>query len=300
MAKKIVTPAYHQATSWWLLFWQNITSSVSDLHHYAVILNFPLKLSAKLTLGFYLLVAIFLSIKLYFLELPMFEQHAQQFSEEILTKFPQHVQINWDGQHLSTTPPENIEIPVANATDDTLNPDNWLSIDTQQTAEPEGKNSYFVLTQQTLYSLDFQNQYQSFPLTSILDPEPITFTHQSISDQITNSFAFYYSIKNWIPLFMLPIFWLGLFILRTIMVAIDSVILHFLFSLFNRPLPYKKVLQLSWHVLLPAEIIHQLTLLLYPEISFPMLSVAYWVLMLCIMWHFRNLRIVKIEQTEKK
>ena len=302
MVKKTPTiaPARFTATSWWKVFWKNLVASFSDLHYYAAILNFPLKKSFKLTLGFYFLVAIWLSTKLYIWELPEFEQHAQQLSTELISAFPEHIEINWDGQQLYTQPPEKIEVNVPDSANTNDNAYKLLIVDTEQTATPDPLNSFIYITQNTLYSSDLQGNHQSFSLQSVLEEENFTVTRQTLVDQSSGFFTWYEQTKAWIPIFMLPIFWLGIFLLRTIMIAIDSVILHFVFTLLNRPLPYKKVFQLSWHVLLPAEVIHQISIALYPQLNFPMLSVAYWVLMLCIMWHFRNLRVVKIEPVEKK
>ncbi len=285
--------------SFWELFKKTLVSSFSDLHYYASVLNLSVKTTLKLILCFYFLIALFQIGMLWIVDIPEFQKNVQDISSSVIEEFPNEAVVNWDGQILTTSPEEIISVPYTSQTNIDV-PENWATLDTSRSEAPVEKDSLFFVSNQNLHVLNFQTEYQSLPLIDLLGAEPQQFTKDEIVNEVNTSQAGFSEIKNLLPFIAFPFFWFGTFLIRTMMIGIDSIIIYFIFTLLNRPLPYKKVLQLSWHVLIPVEVVHQLTKLLYPQSTVPMLSITYWVIMSLIIWNFRNLRMIKIEPEAKK
>lgn len=78
---------------------------------------------------------------------------------------------------------------------------------------------------------------------------------------------------------------------------IESILVFFLFKLNKYNFDFKKVLILSMNILVPTEIIHLLTNLLYPDLLLPIDTISYWVILIFLSLHLRK---IKIKYVEKK
>lgn len=274
--------------------------SVSDLQYYLDILNAPLKFSIKFVCAFYLILGVVLTALFTFSDLPKIRSILNQVETNVLSALPDDIFFIWSNQTLNSNQISPIEIPLQELDQATVSPENLLIIDTSNDQKPDQIPSILFLNQKKLYTNSLSGDFNEISLNELIEQEEATYNKADIQVILSQSKAFFNDVLDILPFFAYIVLSLGLFVVRLFMVAIDAIIFQFLFQILNKPIKYLKVFQLSLHLLVPVEILHQLTRLFFPTLNFPMLTVGFWSLALLLIWHFRNLHVFRVEVKKKK
>lgn len=281
--------------------WYTLKNSFTDLNYYVEILNTTLKRSLKIVFSFYLLLGIPLAILFSVRYLQPAEIQTIDAADQLIQNFPEDLEFTWNGSQLSSNAseplvvnyPENFEKP-------TRLPEQLAIIDTSTNdAPPENTPALLYINQESIFANSTQGNWSKNDLTPMIGDDPQTLNKQTAKDwqpQIEESIRSFFRV---LPFFAYLMFSLGMFAMRLIMIAIDSIIVQFLFTIMGKKLPYKKAFQLSLHLLIPVEILYQLSTIFYPQLDIPMINLAYWSLIALLLWHLRNLHVVKLEEKQK-
>lgn len=282
-------------------FRHTFVKSLTDLNYYVDVLNSTVKRSFKIIITFYLLIGILLTAIFSITTLPTIRTDVMTSIDRVVEYFPQDLELTWDGTQLESNTDTQIVVPFP---DDislpTSLPQNLAIIDTTTTDSPNERTaSLLFVNQQELFVNSQRGQWSSTQLDNLIEQDTFVLNKDVLQSWEPEIQSDSQTFLNLLPLFMFMAFSIGLFISRLVMIAINSIIVQFMFMLMGKQLPYKKVFQLSLHLLIPVELLSQLSHLLYPQLEMSMTTVAYWSLIALLLWHLRNLHVLKFEEVEK-
>ncbi len=275
--------------------------SLTDLNYYVDVLNSTVKRSFKIISIFYLLIGVLLTAIFTITTLPTIRTDVMTSIDRVVEYFPQDLELTWDGAQLESNVDTQIVVPFPDdiALPNSL-PQSLAIIDTTTTDSPNERTASLIfVNQQELFVNSQRGQWSSTQLDNLIEQDTFVLNKDVLQSWEPEIQSDTQTFLNLLPLFMFMAFSIGLFISRLVMIAINSIIVQFMFMLMGKQLPYKKVFQLSLHLLIPVELLSQLSHLLYPQLDMSMTTVAYWSLIALLLWHLRNLHVLKFEEVEK-
>lgn len=282
-------------------FRHTFVKSLTDLNYYVDVLNSTVKRSFKIIITFYLLIGVLLTTIFTITTLPTIRTDVMTSIDRVVEYFPQDLELTWDGAQLESNVDTQIVVPFPDdiALPNSL-PQSLAIIDTTTTDSPNERTASLIfVNQQELFVNSQRGQWSSTQLDNLIEQDTFVLNKDVLQSWEPEIQSDTQTFLNLLPLFMFMAFSIGLFISRLVMIAINSIIVQFMFMLMGKQLPYKKVFQLSLHLLIPVELLSQLSHLLYPQLEMSMTTVAYWSLIALLLWHLRNLHVLKFEEVEK-
>lgn len=282
-------------------FRHTFVKSLTDLNYYVDVLNSTVKRSFKIIITFYLLIGVLLTTIFTITTLPTIRTDVMTSIDRVVEYFPQDLELTWDGAQLESNVDTQIVVPFPDdiALPNSL-PQSLAIIDTTTTDSPNERTASLIfVNQQELFVNSQRGQWSSTQLDNLIEQDTFVLNKDVLQSWEPEIQSDTQTFLNLLPLFMFMAFSIGLFISRLVMIAINSIIVQFMFMLMGKQLPYKKVFQLSLHLLIPVELLSQLSHLLYPQLDMSMTTVAYWSLIALLLWHLRNLHVLKFEEVEK-
>lgn len=291
-----ITPQPFFLISWFQRFRYSIVSSITDLNYYVEILNLPFRFTFKTLTWFYLFLSIVITFIFVVKDLPKLSTTLDDIRSEAVSSYPDTLRFDWHDETLTSTAQKPLEVPFPKAVSPLESaPKNFLVIDTSTDQFPDRMNSVFFLNQKNVYINSMENGWTDVPLHTIIDTKTDSLDKSRFLSLAEASKSAQSEMLASLPWLLLLINSFGLFFIRLITTAINAIIVQFFFQILNKPLTYKKVLQLCLHVLIPTELIYQLSKLFFPTLNFPMFGLAFWVIITLVMWHLRHLQVVKFE-----
>lgn len=287
---------------WMRTFWHIFTHSLSDLQYYVDVLNAPLKFSLKFVFAFYLTLSVVLTTLFTLNELPKIKMFSESMKQQIVQNFPDQARFQWQDEKLTSDSSSQLTITFPTSTMDSEieRPENLVIVDTSATQKPDQVPSLLYINQNTFYVNSLNGVWSDLELKEILGSEPLQIDKSVVKNYLDGpASSMRDDLLTLLPFVMFLFFSLGLLISRIIMIAINAIILQFLFQLLDKPIRYSKVFQLALHLLIPVEIINQITLLALPNTPIPMLTIAFWTLSAVLLWHFRTLQVFRVEVKKK-
>lgn len=286
---------------WAKTFWHALLGSLTNLNYYVEVLNTRFKFSLKFVAAFYLLLGIILTGIFTFKDLVEFSLIIDQTRDELLERYPNNLTFDWNGSELYSSSSEKIQVPFPAAIDPVESAPQYLAeINTATDTAPENVSAVIYLNKNKMYINSFQGTWSDSPLVDLIGKTPQHIDRMSIQNLAENSKKTQQEVLEILPWLALPFFTIGMFLLRLLVIAFNSIIVQFLFQITNKPLTYKKVFQLSMHALVPVELIHQISYLTDPHLPIPMFNISYWFIMSLLLWHLRYLKILQFEIKREK
>ncbi|MEO8582044.1 MAG: DUF1189 family protein [Patescibacteria group bacterium] len=279
---------------WIKTFRISIVGSLTDLNYYLEILNTPTRFSIKVVAMFYLLLGIVLTGIFIVKDLPKINATFNSIRTELTTTYPDNLVFDWRDQRLSSNSDQPVVVPFPAITQplDTA-PQHLAVIDTHTDQDPENVKALIYITETKMFINSMQGNWAEANLSDVIETESGHLDKQEVLKQAAESEETQRQILQILPWLTLLTFSLGLFIIRMLTVLFNALIVQLLFQILNKPLAYKKVLQLCLHALIPTEIIYQISARLFPHLNFPMFGLAFWLIISLLIWHLRHLQVVR-------
>ena len=288
--------------AWLKKFKKGLVLSFTDLNFYVDILNSPLKFSLKFVFFFYILIGIISGIYFAIVKVPEYRSIVDQTELEIREYYPADWMFDWDGESLASLPlgKKTINFPSSLPKRESL-PESLAIIDAQTTNSPENIPALIYINSKNLYVNSLSGFWSDLALSDLLGEEKFNLNREILMQKLPSYTSEAKSSLSIIPILVTAGMSIGLFLTRLLSLIFDVIIIHFIMTLLKKPIPYKKVFQLTLHILVPVEVLQQATTLFYPTLDIPMFTISFWTLTVLILFHFRNLHMVKImEKKEKK
>lgn len=280
---------------WFSTFQQSIFRSVTDLNYYVEVLNLPLRFSLKILTAFYLILGVVLTFIFLVKDLPKIDKTFNDIRTEAITRYPADLTFAWQEPLLSSSLTQPLEVPFPAAIEHRENmPKNLAVIDTHTDQFPGQVNAMLFINKEKFFLNSLDGTWTDVPLDQVFEQSSDQLDRQKFVQLAKSSIGFQKEFLRILPWAVLLSSTIGLFILRLLTMLFFSVFLQLFFQLLNKPLSYKKVFQICLHILIPTEIIHQITVL-YPHISISLFNLSFWMITAVVLWHLRHLQILKFE-----
>lgn len=244
----------------------------------------------------FLAMALVSGIHFVFRELPVIENSVQQIMADLNTHYPEELIFEWSGMQL-TANTESITVPwpEANTIHSDAFPKQFLFYTNSQQTPVDlnvSPNEYlaFVNTQE-IYRMDSTDpqKWISEKLEDFIGVKNPTTIDKTVVTQLTQTTMQYmqtYQLQ--IKLFTLLLFALLFLGSKLWFLCIETVLAVLLFKLYAIKLSAKQTVLLSFHVLVPAVVLTTIANLLYQDISFPIQTVTFWILILYLSFQFKQ------------
>lgn len=276
-------------------FSQTIVKSLTDLNFYAEILNTQLRFSLKILLLFYLLLGAILAGIFTLKDVPRLQNTLDETRAELIANYPENLVFDWQNEQLSSNWPEPVVVPFPSTLQplDTA-PKNLAIIDTTIDDAPANANSLIYITRSKLFVNSMQGNWTDAELKDLIENESIHIDKTHVIQTAESSKTLQNEALSFLPWLAFLLFSIGTFFFRLLSTLLNALIVQLVFQIMNKKLSYKKVFQLCLHALIPAELIYQISILTFPNLTFPMFGLAFWLIMSLVVWHLRNLHVVRL------
>ena len=231
------------------------------------------------------------------LDVPKIQSTLESYVSQQITAFPEYHQLDWDGTALRANFTETYPIPFPALPDLKETPPLFLQINpavnsAAEIAQQLKQRSFFFVGSSQLFIAQPDNQWSAMPLSEVLQSTPALVTRQTLDDQKQTYISYLQSAVRLLPL-IFPFFYLVVtFPFRLLTVVIDTVILFLCARLMGYPLPFKKTVQISFHIMTVAELVTVLTANFTTEL--PMFNITFWIYTVIIYWHLRHIQALPI------
>lgn len=289
------------------VYLQTLIGTLTTPQFYIRILNSSFWFSFRFVFISYLIIGIALASVMILFDFPQYQNKFNQSMVEVEQNFPSDLEISWQQQKLSINR-EVLVVPYPSFFPelDSL-PTSFITFIPQlDESNPETSfqfvdaSSYFLVSDSHFLFTNINNQWQNMELNQIPGMEQdFTITKNSIpyyTHLWKTEFSEILQTFKKITIVAYPAI---LFIIRFWFALFNSLICYFFLKLFNKNFPWKKVFQICLHLLIPAELITQITSRLYPSSSLPMFELTFWITFLVLAGTLRKVGKIKLSRHNK-
>lgn len=278
-----------------LTYLYTLWNTLTNPKYYIDVLNAKLSFSVRFTLLSYLFWAGLTMVSFALIELPQLRPTLNRYLEQVVTEFPAELSIRWNGLQLETPPtPTRLSFALPALPDPTGLPGQLLLIDptitevNQVPSLSRDQAAAVVVGRQELYVSQPSGGWTSLSLVDVLGTDSFTITRQSLVDQQSRYQQLLNQVLHWLPAAVGLVFLLFSLPLRLLNLLLDSLLIWLMVRLFRLPLNFAKVMQLSLHAAVAAELIAVLTARF--AAGLPMFTIAFWGYILLVYWQLRHVR----------
>jgi hypothetical protein len=288
-------------------YWHTLTSSLTSPGYYQEVLRAPFHFSLRFFLLSVALIGLIIGYHWTNSFSEFIREHRQAILQDAVTHFPAEGHIVWNGDRLSASPdPFIIYTPGPFKQRWPRLPDHLAVITNNTDTSPGeisrelGITSLAMLSPNTLH-LRGKNEWAEFSLQRLLQDQLLLINQTTLERHL-------HVVTDWIDS-TLPVLQfvgplttaLALILHRLWIALIESILVFLLFRINQIAIPFAKSYQLALHLLVPAEIVHQVTKLLYPNLEISLLSLTFWILLIFLFFSQRHgLREQFAASTKKK
>lgn len=271
----------------WLIFW----NSISDLKWYASLLKGSGWVTVYYSAVMISLLAVSGVLAFRFRDLPDLIKTWDQAQVELLERYPESLEISWDGQQLSSTQdplivpwPESFQLPESFPTQlGAITPAATGQSASDITGSLEA-STLLLVTQNTVFVSNLSGDWLDFPLAEMPGFESeFSVSRGSLADQVAiindRVTAAVYDLWLW----TYPVFWFGYSLEILGMSLLYSFMLWLMARLSRLPLNWWRSWQLAIHLSLVARMIQELASWLAGNDLNYLSSLAFWVLAVLIL-----------------
>lgn len=236
--------------------------------------------------------AVYVNLKL----VPAWKTHFTEVINQVDRDFPPDLEISWDGRSLHTSTAQPVEVPYPSV----LQPqtDLWPPVlgyivpqplTQEQFSTHLPQRSLVVATADRLFVSDSQGMWSDVPLNTLPGfDRSFTLSRATLPDHLATTQAWAAAFWAWAR-WAVVIFSAAYVVIAGLWMALLEGLFAFLVLKFSGfQLPYAKALQLSWHLIVVAETLSQLTLWIYGPTEIPIFSITFWSLFAYIAWNLRS------------
>ena len=246
----------------------------------------------------WLLAAVFFTL----LDIPILRHSLTTFITQSTQEFPEAGSISWNGLSMSMSGMERYSLPFPNFPDASGTPPTLLEVnpgitEVNQISQSGDERSLVVIGEKTVFLSQPGGGWTDFPLTDLLSSEEFTISKESVVREAPTYQDRLQTTLRALPFLFLAFFFFVSFPLRLLTVVIDSLLIYFMIKISGLPLTLKKVLQLSMHIMVAAELISILTANFSGGLQ--MFSLAFWGYTFIIYWNLRHIKALSPIEAER-
>lgn len=270
----------------------SLKGTLIDPHYYVHVLNKKIFFSLRFLFISYLIIGLAVSAIITQVDFEKYQTDFQLALQELERNFPENLQINYQGYHLSMIPEEEIVVDYPQTTGKLAY--QHLAVINPNASEIKNSSALITLGADQIWIQDAPSQFTQFKFSELsFFDQRLTITKQNLPELIDNWQTKFSQILEKAKVFVFIFFPLGLFFSRFLANLLDVLLIFLILKISNYPLNFTKIWQLSFHVLVVAEVVAQLTGYLYPDSELKMFAITYWIWFAFLIFKLRNIKTVK-------
>lgn len=280
-------------------FWHTFFNTLTNPKYYVDILNSRLRTTVRFLVMSYLLLSVLAASIVSLVELPKLTNSLQTYLNQVATEFPEQQELSWNGLQLtSKVPGSQLILGFPYLPDTNGVPNRLLIVDTtienanQIPSLKEDERSVFVIGKQRIFIAQPSGGWSDMLLTDVLTSDSFAISKASLVESLPDYQKQLTNLMRILPIVFFAFFFLVAFPLRVLNVLLDSLMVYLIVRLFRLPLGFKKVIQLSLHIAVAAELVAILTAQF--SSGLPMFSIAFWGYMMLVYWQLRNVKALSL------
>lgn len=286
-------------------YWNTLINTLTNPKYYVDILNARLRFTARFVLISYVLLSLLAATLFWALELPMLRETFTNYLSKVTADFPVTQEVQWNGLQTSLTEPtEPVSLPFPQFPDGQGLPPKLVVIDprimsvNEIPSQGDAERSMFFVGKHQLYVAQPGGGWSEMSLTDVLSTTPFTISKYSLESSQPEYQEQIGRVLQLLPLAFGLFYFFIAFPLRIFNVIVDTVIIFILVKVLGLPFGFKKVLQISLHAAVAAELISVVTS--HFAAGLPMFSLAFWGYIILIYWHLRNVKAFTLNEVGRR
>lgn len=273
----------------------------TSVEYYKDSVTSSLKTTA-LRLGTFLIITAFFSgIQFLRIEFPKIQAFFLQTIAEATAHYPQDLVLTWDQNKLIANTEKIAVSWPGNFQEETPGiPEKFLLyINSEQPPETQGvsTNEYLLFLNRTsIYRSSTENSqvWTAEPLQNFIPfEESVTITKDAVLQLHTDVLSFITQYRIAIASSFFGAYFLIFVLAKLWFFFFETVLAVLLFKLYGSQLQTKQVIKLSLHVMIPTIVVNTLAELMYTNITIPLQTITFWVLIIFLNFHFKTIQSKK-------
>lgn len=271
--------------------------SISSIEYHIQTLNRPFIDSFYFFMFSMLAFGILMNANTALTKLPIIKDNSFIALDELNSNFDTNLEIIWADNQLelnresvnvswpSTLDYKSYELPV------------YIAVISNSDIKPsesqlsDVNNSLFYINKNNFYANNKQleEEWVEYPLSAFLDQiDSYSINKQNLPKIISGVKESINQSFSKIQFFTAIIFTIFFIFSRIWFLFAESILVFFLFKIYNLNLSLKKVLKLSMNIMVPAGIIDLFTRIFYPNLNLSMNSISFWVILSFISFYLNK------------
>lgn len=269
-----------------LTFWRTLRTILSDARAYPALLT----TSGWFVFRFWMMVALLAglvhSALFWQRDLPQLKTWVDTAAQELESNYPPELELSWSGSSLSTNQNEPVIIHYPSFID----PSRWelpaelAVITSQESGQPPTQALFVVTPTQLTTTQAVQSNQSTVPLTSLLTERPLTLSHSNLKEMVNQLVDESQSFLSALALITTVAFPLFILVYYGWVAVINTFFIYILFRLYRSRLGLGPLLKLSVLLIAAGTVVNTLAQVLYHQLSLPLTSLTYWLMLAVITW----------------
>lgn len=263
-------------------FWRTFFQSLTSPQYYLDVLNARFSFSVKFFFVGYLCLALLATGLFATLQAPIYQRIFSQNATLLQQNYPQDLVVKWDGQKLTTSNNQPIELPYPTDLPHDQLPTTFAKIvpsasSLDQATTQLNQPAFILITQDHLYLNNSQGGWSPLLLSEVPGFETaFTMTAKNLPDYVATWKTLFDSSLSLFTIAFPMLYFLGIGLIRILSMAINCVFIFYLLKLTGRKLPYLKIFQLGLHISVIAGLVDILTTFVIHGAGMNLFGLAFW------------------------
>lgn len=277
-------------------FWHTLIGTFTSAQYYRDILQAPVGFTVRFFIIAMILLGLTRAVYVHVKLVPNWKLQLTSVINQLERDFPNELVITWNGQSLQTSNQQIVEVPYPTSMKPETDfwPPVFGYIVPESISPPDFSNkvpsrSLFVASANQLFVSDSEGYWSDVPLHTVpgFDQE-FTLSRATLPTFITSARNWTAEFWNWAS--SAVVFFSAAYVLLAglWMSLLEGLFAYLVLRFSGLQLPYRKAVQVSFHLVIVAEVISQITLWLYGPTDIPLFSITFWSLFAYVIFTIRN------------
>lgn len=267
-------------------YWHVLTQSLTSTSYYLELIKGRFGFSLRFFVISIIVLGLSTAARINHRQLPMINGQLMKSLKQLETNYPPDLELIWTGHQLEISPPQELAVPYPVATNQLLPelPSNLSYLVPEPKSIDEiSYSSLLVLTPDQLFVNDLRHNWTQADLKLFLPEERIVINQATLPQRLAQTETWLDQAFKQLKQANYVVSPLVLLILRSWVGLLHGVLIFLLLRLNQIKLEFRKSIQLSLHIIVMAEVVFQLSAWLYPQLTLPMFSLAFWLILVYIL-----------------
>ncbi len=274
-------------------FLRSFFNSLTNPKYYIDVLNVRLWFSIRFVVLGYLFLTVVATFLFTVIDIPKLQPSLDSFLEAAVRDFPEEQNFKWNGLRLSSNQTSTYALAFPKLPDATDTPPYLLQVNPEvhTSGEISGQSkggSLFFAGQNQLYVSQPSSGWSNLPLTQLLTTDTFTIDKASLVNSLPKLHQSLQQFVKFLPVAFAVFFLCISFPFQVVNVLLDTIFIYLIVKMFGLPLNLKKVVQISLHITVIAELVNILTANFAGTL--PMFTIAFWGYTIIVYWQLRHIK----------